>query len=136
MGCVYDQPRDRRRLHAEGETGFGRGALAFGGAEGGGSLQPRLLRDARRGACGSVRDRRETPTALIKTHHRLIAVFGKELVLGGLIDAGVGREFNKVQDMRQLADYSDEPPPEAQTAVEQAEAFIAAISAMLARLEA
>jgi hypothetical protein len=35
-------------------------------------------------------------------------------------------------------DYSDEPPPlaEAQTAVEQAEAFIAAISAMLARLEA
>jgi hypothetical protein len=63
-------------------------------------------------------------------------VFGKELVLGGLIDAGFGRAFNKVQDMRQLADYSDEPPPEAQTAVEQAEAFIAAISAMLARLEA
>ena len=59
-------------------------------------------------------------------------------MLGGLIDAGFGRAFNKVQDMRQLADYSDEPPPlaEAQTAVEQAEAFIAAISAMLARLEA
>jgi uncharacterized protein (UPF0332 family) len=81
---------------------------------------------------------RETPAALIKTHHSLIAVFGKELVLGGLIDAGFGRAFNRVQDMRKLADYSDEPPPlaEAQAAVEQAEAFIAAISAMLARLEA
>jgi uncharacterized protein (UPF0332 family) len=80
----------------------------------------------------------EKPDALIKTHHSLIAAFGKELVLGGLIDAGFGRAFNKVQDMRQLADYSDEPPPltEAQSAVEQAEAFVAAISAMIARLEA
>ena len=80
----------------------------------------------------------ETPDELIKTHHSLIAAFGKELVLGGLIDAGFGRAFNKVQDVRRLADYSDEPPPlaEAQSAVEQAETFIAAISAMIARLEA
>lgn len=79
----------------------------------------------------------EAPDAPIKTHHSLIAAFGKELVLGGLIDAGFGRAFNKVQDIRQLADYSAEPPPldEAQSAVEQAEAFVAAIRAMIARLK-
>jgi hypothetical protein len=42
-----------------------------------------------------------------------------------------------VQDMRQLADYSAEPPPlaEAQWAVEQAENFVAAIHDMIAGFE-
>ena len=52
----------------------------------------------------------ETPDALIKTHHALIAAFGKQLVQSGLTDAALGRAFNKVQDTRQLADYSAEPP--------------------------
>jgi len=79
----------------------------------------------------------ETPEAIIKTHHSLIAEFGKKLVLGGLIDAAHGRAFNKVQDMRQLADYSAEPPPldETRSAVEQAEAFVAAILGMITRLK-
>jgi len=73
--------------------------------------------------------------AIIKTHHNLIAEFGKKLVLGGLLDAAFGRAFNKVQDMRRLADYSSEPPPlaEAQWAVEQAEAFVAAIGSLVER---
>ncbi len=73
----------------------------------------------------------ETPDALIKTHHTLITEFGKRLVLGGQIDAAHGRAFNKVQEMRLLADYSAEPPSraDAQEAVEKAAAFVAAIRA-------
>jgi len=76
----------------------------------------------------------ESPEAIIKTHHSLIAEFGKKLVLGGLIDAAHGRAFNKVQDMRLLADYSAEPPPLDAThaAVEQTEAFVAAIRSLIA----
>jgi uncharacterized protein (UPF0332 family) len=76
----------------------------------------------------------EAPDAIIKTHHTLIAEFGKRLVLGGQIDAAHGRAFNKVQEMRLLADYNAEPPSpdQARGAVEQADAFVAAIRAMLA----
>ncbi len=35
----------------------------------------------------------ETPDSIFKTHHSLIAEFGKKLVLGGQIDAGFGRAF-------------------------------------------
>jgi len=79
----------------------------------------------------------ETPDAIIKTHHSLIAEFGKKFVLGGQIDASLGRAFNKVQEMRLLADYSAEPPPldKTQGAVEQAEAFVAAIRSLIASLK-
>jgi uncharacterized protein (UPF0332 family) len=77
----------------------------------------------------------ETPDEIIKTHHSLIAEFGKKLVLGGQIDAAHGRAFNKAQEMRLLADYSAEPPSadEAQGVVEKAEAFVAAIRARFAK---
>jgi uncharacterized protein (UPF0332 family) len=80
----------------------------------------------------------ETPEAIIKTHHTLIAEFGKKLVLGGQIDASIGRAFNKVEEMRLLADYSAEPPPldKTQGAVEQAELFVAAVRSMIAGLKA
>ena len=73
----------------------------------------------------------ETQDAIIKTHHRLIAEFGKKIVLGGQIDAALGRAFNRVQAIRLLADYDAEQPSreDAQWAVEQAEAFVAAIQA-------
>ena len=79
----------------------------------------------------------ESPEAIIKTHHSLIAEFGRKLVLGGLIDVGFGCAFNKAQEMRLLADYSAEPPSpdEAREAVEQAEAFVASVNAMIARLK-
>lgn len=71
----------------------------------------------------------ETPTALIKKHHTLIADFGKKLVLGGQMDAVFGRTLNKIQEMRLLADYSCDPPSveNAKQAVEQAEAFVATV---------
>ncbi len=77
----------------------------------------------------------EMPNAIIKTHHTLIAEFGKKLVLSAQIDAAFGRAFNKVHDMRLLADYSSELPPldQARWAVEQAEAFVAAIRAKFVR---
>jgi uncharacterized protein (UPF0332 family) len=64
----------------------------------------------------------ETQDAIIKTHHGLIAEFGKKIVLGGLIDATLGRALNRVQDIRLLADYDAEQPSreDAQWAVEQA----------------
>jgi uncharacterized protein (UPF0332 family) len=79
----------------------------------------------------------ETPDAIIKTHHTLIADFGKKLVLGGQIDASIGRAFNKVEEMRLLADYSAEPPPldKTQGAVEQAEVFVAAVRSLIAGLK-
>jgi uncharacterized protein (UPF0332 family) len=75
----------------------------------------------------------ETPDAIIKTHHSLIAEFGKKLVLDGQIDASIGRAFNKVEEMRLLADYSADPPPldKTQRAVEQAEAFVAAVRSLI-----
>ena len=78
----------------------------------------------------------ETPDAIIKAHHTLIAEFGKRLVLGGQIDAAHGRAFNKVQEMRLVSDYSAEPPPhdKAQEAVEKAEALVAAIRSLIAGL--
>ena len=78
----------------------------------------------------------ETPDAIIKTHHTLIAEFGKRLVLGGQIDAPHGGAFNKAQEMRLLADYSAEPPSpdEAQGAVEKAEAFVAAVRGLITGL--
>ena len=79
----------------------------------------------------------ETPDAIIKTHHTLIAEFGTKLVLGGQIDASIGRAFNKVEEMRLLADYSAEPPPldKTQGAVEQAEVFVAAVRSLIAGLK-
>jgi len=75
----------------------------------------------------------ETPEAIIKTHNNLIAEFGKRLVLGGRIDAAHGRAFNKVQEIRLLADYSAEPPSfdDAHGAVDKAEAFVAAVRSLI-----
>ena len=71
----------------------------------------------------------ETPSAIVKTHPRLIAEFGKRIVLSGQIDANLGRALNRVQDIRLLADYDATPPSLADAAwcVEQAEVFVAAI---------
>ena len=78
----------------------------------------------------------ETPEATIKTHHGLIAEFGKKLVLGGHVDASVGRASNKVE-MRLLADYGGELPPlsHGQAAVEQAQAFVAAVHGLIEGLK-
>jgi len=68
-----------------------------------------------------------------KTHHGLIAAFGKHLVLAGQVDQALGRAINKVQHFRQLADYTGDTFPLEDTAwaVEQAEVFVAAMRARI-----
>jgi uncharacterized protein (UPF0332 family) len=68
-----------------------------------------------------------------KTHQGLIAAFGKHLVLGGQIDQTLGRSINKVQSLRQIADYVGDPPSleDATWAVEHAERFVAAMRSRL-----
>ena len=75
----------------------------------------------------------ETAHGIIKTHHGLIAEFGRQIVQGGKLDSALGRDFNRVQTIRLAADYSCEPPPlgDAKAAVEKAEAFVAAVRALI-----
>ena len=65
----------------------------------------------------------------IKTHAGLITMFGKHLVQAGPVDAEFGRSFNKVQRLRQLADYTGDNVAlaDAAWAVEQAGAFVQAM---------
>jgi uncharacterized protein (UPF0332 family) len=72
----------------------------------------------------------ERPEAPIKTHNGLIGAFGRHVVLGQYLPAEYGENFNKIQRLRQLADYTGEPirTADATWAVEQAEAFVRAIA--------
>ena len=67
----------------------------------------------------------------IKTPGRLGAQFGRRVVLGGHLADVHGESINKVQRLRQLAGYSGDPVgfSDAAWAVEQAEAFVAAVRA-------
>ena len=73
----------------------------------------------------------EQLTAPIKTHSRLVALFGKHVVLAGHMGAEHGEAINKAQRFRQIADYSGDPvsSENARWAVEHAENFVAAIKA-------
>ena len=135
--CGYDDPRGHcRQLHVEGRPRVERGGFAFaaGKTEGACNRAYYAMHDAAHAALFATGF--ETPDAIIKAHHTLIAEFGKRLVLGGQIDAAHGRAFNKVQEMRLVSDYSAEPPPhdKAQEAVEKAEALVAAIRSLIAGL--
>ena len=63
-----------------------------------------------------------------KSHQGLLGAFGKHLVLSGQIDPALGRSFNKVQRLRQLADYVGDAPSieDATLAVAEAKTFVAA----------
>lgn len=73
----------------------------------------------------------ETSGSEIKTHTGLLMVFGKELVQTKRVDADLNKALNQVQRLRQIADYTAEPPEpdKARWAVEQAEAFVEAMRA-------
>ena len=75
----------------------------------------------------------EEITAPIKTHNGLVAMFGKHLVHGNHIAAEHGSDLNKVQNLRELADYSGDlvSADRAAWALERAEAFSAAVKAVL-----
>ncbi|MGP0059344.1 MAG: HEPN domain-containing protein [Beijerinckiaceae bacterium] len=73
----------------------------------------------------------DVPEASTKTHHGLISAFGKYLVLGKHVEPALGSALNKVQRLRQVADYTGDPVSheDAIWAVEQAEAFVDAMRA-------
>lgn len=72
----------------------------------------------------------ELPDTPIKTHNGLIGAFGQHLVRDEHLPAEFGESFNKVQRLRQLADYTGDAVgiADAAWALEQAEAFVRAIA--------
>ncbi len=74
----------------------------------------------------------ENMAAPIKTHNGLVAAFGRRVVATGRLAVEHGSDLNKVQTLRELADYSGDPVDidKAGWAVERAEAFVAAVKAM------
>ncbi len=47
--------------------------------------------------------------SVAKTHNGLIAAFGLQVVKVGLVDVSLGRNLNRGQTLRQVADYTGEP---------------------------
>lgn len=68
-------------------------------------------------------------TSPIKTHNGLIARFGQAIVLAGHLPAEHGEYLNRAEDLRLLADYSDDSVKltDATSSVERAEAFVVAV---------
>ena len=62
----------------------------------------------------------------IKTHSGLISFFSLRLVKTGRVSVELGKSFNKVEDLRLLADYRGDALElaQAQWAVEQAQWFV------------
>lgn len=73
----------------------------------------------------------DLPDAAAKTHRGLIAAFGRQLVMGHHVAAEFGSALNKVERLRQIADYSGDPVSlaDATWALEQAETFVEAMRA-------
>jgi len=67
--------------------------------------------------------------APIKTHNGLVVKFGRHVVMTNHLASEYGSDLNKVQTLRQLADYSGDPveADKAVWAVERAAAFVAAV---------
>ena len=66
------------------------------------------------------------PATPAKTHSGLIAAFSLQLVKPGLFPLQLGKAFNKVEDLRLVADYKGDliTDGEAHWAVQQAQAFV------------
>ena len=79
----------------------------------------------------------EQKTAPIKTHTMLVGRFGQYVVLAGHLPATYGETLNRVQRFRQIADCSGDPVSveNAEWAVEQAEAFVAAVRSLISGLK-
>ena len=75
-------------------------------------------------------DAGQTPS---KTHGGLTASFGQNLVRTDKLPSEFGRALSRVQELRLTADYLAEPVPldKAKWAIEEADGFVAAVSALL-----
>jgi uncharacterized protein (UPF0332 family) len=73
---------------------------------------------------------------LIKTHSGLIAAFSLHLIKSGRIPAQYGKSLRQVDQIRLIADYSDEEVDRGTglSAIEQANQFIAAVDGYLVSL--
>jgi uncharacterized protein (UPF0332 family) len=69
-----------------------------------------------------------------KTHHGITAAFGLHLVKPGLFPVTASKAFQRVQFIRQTADYAVLPVPhdDAAEAVREADSFVAAATALIA----
>ena len=72
-----------------------------------------------------VADGNESALA-IKTHGGLISAFSLRLVKSGTVSLELGKSFNKVEDLRLVADYKGDPveTEQAQWALDQAKIFV------------
>jgi uncharacterized protein (UPF0332 family) len=73
---------------------------------------------------------------VIKTHSGLIAAFSLRLVKPGLIAMQYGKSLRQVDQIRLIADYSDEEPRRETTlsSIEQANQFVEAVASYLGSL--
>lgn len=71
---------------------------------------------------------------LIKTHSGLIAAFSLQLIKTGRIPTVCGKSLRQVDQIRLIADYSDEEPDRetAASSIEQANRFVQAVANYLA----
>ncbi len=78
-----------------------------------------------------VADGNESALA-IKTHGGLISAFSLRLVKSGAVSLELGKSFNKVEDLRLVADYKGDPveTEQAQWAVDQAKIFVEVLRAL------
>jgi uncharacterized protein (UPF0332 family) len=73
---------------------------------------------------------------LIKTHSGLIAAFSLHLIKPGRIPTTYGKSLRQVDQIRLIADYSDEEPDRetAASSIEQANRFVQAVAGYLGSL--
>ena len=83
--------------------------------------------DAARAAL--IASKAPAPPEIAKTHSGLISAFSLHLVKSGRFPVELGKSFNKVEDLRLVADYKGDPieAAEAKWAVEQSQQFVAQI---------
>lgn len=72
-----------------------------------------------------------------RTHNILIAAFGLHIVKTGLVDVTLGRNLNRAQTLRQLADYTGEPIPadDVRALIESADNFLQQITRLVETVE-
>jgi uncharacterized protein (UPF0332 family) len=73
---------------------------------------------------------------VIKTHSGLIGAFSLHLIKSGRIPTAYGKSLRQVDQIRLIADYSDEEPDRetAASSIEQANHFVQAVASYLATL--
>ena len=69
----------------------------------------------------------------LKTHNGLITAFSLQVVKAGKVSVELGKAINKVEDLRLIADYRDDPldPEHVTWAVQQASRFVEEIGKLI-----